>query len=274
MALDAEHADAVGNPLAMEGAQGEDTFGQTTDVDGVIPDVERNEGITGKTLHDNDVGISFGGKGEGAVVEREEYIRGCGGSIRGCGGARVRGCEITIVSFITFLVPPHLRTFVPPTSVPSITVPPIIRTHHRGLMVEEAEEVVDALRVGRQETGPEEALPQSYLTADVELADYLRKGPVALAAVETIGSEACCNVFSRCEVRGTRYEITVVRFITILVPRTTHLVPRVRGFRPVDGEGVEVVVAEVKHRVELVHQSVAQPSLGILTDRVQRVPAT
>lgn len=90
MALDAEHADAVGDPLAMEGAQGEDTFGQTTDVDGVIPDVERNESITGKTLHDDDVGISSGGKGEGAVVEREEYIRGCGGAIRGCGGS-IRG---------------------------------------------------------------------------------------------------------------------------------------------------------------------------------------
>ena len=43
---------------------------------------------------------------------------------------------------------------------------------------------------------------------------------------------------------------------------------------PVDGEGIEVVAAEVEHREELVHDALAQPALGVLAHGVVGVPAT
>ena len=42
---------------------------------------------------------------------------------------------------------------------------------------------------------------------------------------------------------------------------------------PVDGEGVEMVVAKIHHGEQLVHQSVAQPSLCILAHPGVGVPA-
>ena len=45
-------------------------------------------------------------------------------------------------------------------------------------------------------------------------------------------------------------------------------------FLPVECEGVEVVVAEVHHGEEFVHQSVAQPSLCVLTHCGVGVPST
>ena len=50
--------------------------------------------------------------------------------------------------------------------------------------------------------------------------------------------------------------------------------PAVRILSPVDGKRKEVVVLEIHHRIELVHESVAKPSLSILTDARISIPST
>ena len=118
---------------------------------------------------------------------------------------------------------------------------------HRGdegwRLVEVLREGEDALDVVCQELRTEEGAAEAFLTEDVHLTADDAEVPVALGGMEHIDGESGSD------------DLTVGMFL------------------PVGHEGIELVALEVHHREELVHQSFAQPALGILTDGGIGVPA-
>ena len=84
---------------------------------------------------------------------------------------------------------------------------------------------------------------QAIVAAEVELTLNVAQTPVALARVEEVDTQA-------------RYHVAAVGVLL-----------------PVEGEGVEVVVAEVEHGVDLVLYALAQPALYILVYGLEGVPA-
>lgn len=88
MALDAKHADAVGNAFAVDGTYSIDSFGQVANVGLMMMYHNGGQRITRQTFNEDAVGVSLRGKLEGGAIVREERIRGYE-------GAWLRGCEIT-----------------------------------------------------------------------------------------------------------------------------------------------------------------------------------
>ena len=108
------------------------------------------------------------------------------------------------------------------------------RRDEGGHGIETLAEVIDAFLIVSEEFRAEVAVTDAYLAGDVHLAFHDVECPFALLGVEEIDAKS-------------RYDGPAVALLL-----------------PVDGKGVEVVVLEVHHRVELVHESFAHPCLGVL----------
>ena len=103
---------------------------------------------------------------------------------------------------------------------------------------------VDAFQVVGEEAAAEIGVPHAKAAKHVHLPCDVHQRPVAaLGARHHPDTKAWCHCAA----------VTV--------------------FCPVDGERIEIVVLEVHHRVELVHESFAHPRLGVLTYGRTCIPA-
>ena len=107
---------------------------------------------------------------------------------------------------------------------------------HKGRVAVEmgSHEVVYTLMIVEQELVAEECMSLADVAQVVQFACYVADIPFPLLGVEEVDAQSRCDDFA----------------IAMLFP--------------VDGEGEELVASEVHHREELVHESVFQPSLGVL----------
>ena len=117
------------------------------------------------------------------------------------------------------------------------------RRNEGGVEVKVLREGIDTFRVVCKELRTEESASKSELSQDVHLAGDSLQRPVFLTRMKHIDGE-------------TRSHDTTIAVLT-----------------PVDGERIKVVALEVHHREEGIHESVAQPALGILTHGGVGIPA-
>lgn len=116
------------------------------------------------------------------------------------------------------------------------------RRNEGGVEVKVLREGIDTFRVVCKELRTEESASKSELSQDAHLAGDGLQWPVFLTGMKHINSEA------------RSYDTPIA-----VLP-------------PVDSEGIEIITLEVHHREKSVHQSAAQPSLGILADGGVGIP--